>query len=332
MALTVEVIPGYTAEVGKPITVDDLNLGFTPIITVDGLVGSADLQDGSIRINHLYSGFLAGAQAASAAASTDLLLLGTSAGTANRSVTVGTLLSGMWSTPLLYQQFSDWSADRMIFATEDGETRAIAPSGLASSLIKQAPLASALGDYAANLVAVNQASGAVGMKIADFAKALVTQASGFLDPEVLTSAEELLVVDVSAGKAQKTTIGQLLNLATAASRAQSRNIALPTAYNTKGGEVAHNFGVRPTIIIGSLECLQADAGYDQGDLIPISVAFSSETGGDSAAYMPVATATTIYLLNTVQPGGTPYLPGKTTGAYVNPMIPDKWQAHLLAWK
>lgn len=334
MALTLEVIPGYTAEVGKPITVGDLNLGFTPTIKLEGAVGSADIQDGSIRVNHLYSGFLAGAQAASAAASTDLLLLGTSAGTANRSVTVAALLSGMWSSPLLYGEFNDWDADRVLWQTEAGDMRAIAPSGLASSLVRQAALASVLGDYAANLVGVNQSSGATAMKIADFAKALISQAPAFVSPEVLTLSDEVLVHDVSTGKVGKTTISTIAAVQSLQNTIQARNVVLPTAYNTKAGETAHVFGATPTILGASLECIDAagDAGYSQGDVIPSSLVWCSVTGGEKPVYAPIANASTIYLLFVAQPGGAPIVPHKTTGAFNTAFTPAKWRAHLYAAK
>ncbi len=334
MALTIQVIPGYIAEVGKPITVADLNKGFLPTINLTGAVGSNDLQDGSIHIRHLYSEFLKEAQASSAAASTDLLLLGTSAGTANRSVTVTALLSGMWSSPVLYQEFNDWDADRVLWQTEAGEVRAIAPNGLASSLLKQAPLASVLGDYAANLVGVNQSSGATAMKIADLAKALITQAPSFVSPEALATSDEVLVNDVSTGKVSKTTISTIAALQGQQNTIQARNVVLPTAYNTKAGETPHAFGATPSLVGASFECTDAagDAGYSQGDVIPSSMVHSSVGGADQAAYAPIGTASTIYLLFVVEPTSAPIVPHKTTGAYQTPLDPAKWRAHLYAAK
>jgi hypothetical protein len=301
-------------------------------VTLEGSVGSADIQDGSIRINHLYSGFLAGAQAASAAASTDLLLLGTSAGTANRSVTVATLLSGMWSSPLLYQQFSDWSADRMIFSTEDGETRAIAPYGLASSLIKQAPLASALGDYAANLVGVNQSSGATAMKIADFAKALIAQAPDYSGTEAFNEADLLLAVDVSSGLVRKiaaSTMGRQL-----VPKVVVTNVPLPTSPEQEYGKTPHNFGKRPYYVTASLVCVTDDAatGWKAGDVVALPNLYTSQGGHERPAIIPVGDPTNVWVTAAAKEAGqiNYYISHKVTGLSTELSSTNNWVVDILA--
>src|SRR5690348_1780342 len=53
MPLTLQVKRGYTCVSDVPIDFAALNAGFLPIITLDGTVGSTDLDDGAIHDNHV---------------------------------------------------------------------------------------------------------------------------------------------------------------------------------------------------------------------------------------------------------------------------------------
>lgn len=327
MALTITVQPGYVAQANKAIYVADLNAGFLPSVTLAGSVSAGDIADGAVRINHLYAGFLAGAQAASAVAGSDLLLLGVSAGTANRSVTVDALLSGMWTSPAVVEQFDDWGSDRWLFQNEDGVVRAMAPAGLASSLVKQAPLASALGDYAANLLGVNGTSGATAMKVADFAKALITQAPAFVSPEALAVADEVLVNDVSTGKVSKTTVGNLVTAIGAIEEFHSAERAIPAA----GAEVTEDHGLEtaPRLVMAHLVYRGDDdeEGYKNGDVLPSATWIAHYADDKRTPWLLITADASKVRCRTALEANTLYCVNKLTGA-VFPPTP----AFLSAWR
>lgn len=239
-------------------SVAEWNLAFTPTVTVTGGIDAGDLEDGAITWEKLNPGFVLDGTEVESLAIDDVFMVGDRSADSSAVITVANAMSALFSLGETVASFTELTEDLVTF---HNGTAAVTMSAARfhERLIGQAEEITDTIDECLVPV-VYDAGGSEGPLVfrSTLENLLPNKATAgdYANPTSITIDAKGRVTEITAGGSG---VGR---------RFAKAGIDLPT---TQGGAISpepHGLGDIPMLVGACLECVEDDAGYVAGEVVP----------------------------------------------------------------